>query len=258
LTGKKIYFASDVHLGHPSHEKARWREQLFVNWLDEIKSDAIELYLVGDIFDFWYEYKKVVPRGFVRTLGKLAELSDAGIPVHFFTGNHDIWVFDYLPREIGVIVHREPYERELFGKKFYIAHGDGLGPGDWQYKMLKKVFTSKILQWMFSRLHPNFSLGLAHFWSNSSRDAKGIEAETFNGEEKELMYQHALEVLKTRSFDYFIFGHRHLMLELAIQQARFINLGDWLYNFSYGVFDGEIFELKKVDETLISKLRPVF
>lgn len=257
MTGKKIYFASDVHLGHPSLEKARWREQLFVSWLDEIKADAIELYLVGDIFDFWYEYKKVVPRGFVRTLGKIAELTDAGIPVHLFTGNHDIWVFDYLPREIGVIVHREPYECELFGKKFYIAHGDGLGPGDWQYKMLKKFFTSKTLQWMFSRLHPNFSLGLAHFWSNSSRDSKGIEAEKFNGKEKELMYQHALDVLTTKSFDYFVFGHRHLMLNLDIQQARFINLGDWLANFSYGVFDGETFELKKIEESVVMKQKPV-
>lgn len=255
MKNKKIYFASDVHLGHPDIEQARWREHLFVDWLDKIKEDAEELYLVGDIFDFWYEYKKVVPRGFVRTLGKIAELTDAGIPVHFFTGNHDVWVFDYLPAEIGVQVHRGPIERELHGKKFYIAHGDGLGPGDWQYKMLKRIFTSKVLQWLFSRLHPNFSLWLAHSWSNSSRDAKGIQAEKFNGQEKEHMYQHALEVLQNKKFDYFVFGHRHLMLDLPIEQSRFINLGDWLYNFSYGVFDGVDFVLKKIDEAQLQKFK---
>jgi UDP-2,3-diacylglucosamine hydrolase len=255
LDTKKIYFASDIHLGHPTLEAARWREKLFVNWLDTIMPTTKELYLVGDIFDFWYEYKKVVPRGFVRTLGKLAEFCDAGIPVHLFTGNHDIWIFDYLPKEIGLQVHREPIERELFGKKFYIAHGDGLGPGDWQYKVLKKIFTSKTLQWFFSRLHPNFSIWLAHSWSNSSRDAKGIKAEQFNGKEKEMMYLHAQEVLKDKVFDYFVFGHRHLMLDLPIKNSRFINLGDWLYHFSYGVFDGENFKLEQLDSKHIEAFK---
>lgn len=248
---KKIYFASDVHLGHPSLESARWREHLFVNWLNTIMPDTKELYLVGDIFDFWYEYKKVVPRGFVRTLGKLAAFADAGIPVHLFTGNHDIWIFDYLPKEIGLQVHRGPIETQLFDKKFYIAHGDGLGPGDWQYKVLKKIFTSKTLQWFFSRLHPNFSIWLAHNWSNSSRDAKGIKAEKFNGTEKEMMYLHAQQVLQEKPFDYFVFGHRHLMLDLPLNNSRFINLGDWLYHFSYGVFDGEVFELKQLSSAAV-------
>lgn len=238
-----------MHLGHPSLEKGKWREQLFVNWLDEIKKDAKEIYLVGDIFDFWYEYKKVVPRGFTRTLGKLAEITDSGIPVHFFTGNHDIWVFDYLPKETGVKLYRKPLETELFGKKFYIAHGDGLGPGDSSYKLLKKVFTSKFLQWMFSRLHPNFALWLAHSWSNASRDAKGIEAEKFNGEQSELLYQHALQILDEKRFDYFVFGHRHLMINKPVKNATFINLGDWLYNFSYGIFNGTTFELHKLEVT---------
>lgn len=246
LGKKKIYFASDVHLGHPNVEEARWREHLFVKWLDEIKNDAAEIYLVGDIFDFWWEYKKVVPRGFVRTLGKIAEITDAGIPVHFFTGNHDIWVFDYLPSELGVILHREPIEIERSGKSFYIAHGDGLGPGDRAYKMLKKIFTNKILQWLFSRLHPNFALWLAHTWSNSSRQTKGIQAEIFNGEDKELLYQYAKSVVENKPYDYLIFGHRHLMVNMPVgKSSQYINLGDWLYNFSYGVFDGDTFQLLK-------------
>ena len=243
---KKIYFASDIHLGHPTLEEGRERELLFVKWLESIKQDTAELFLVGDVFDFWYEYRKVVPRGFTRTLGKLAEFTDSGIPVHFFTGNHDVWVFDYLPKEIGVKVYRRPLETELFGKSFYIAHGDGLGPGDWSYKLLKRIFTSRILQWLFSRIHPNFALWLAHSWSNSSRFAKGIIAEEFNGEDKELSYLHAKEILNQKHFDYLIFGHRHLMVKKVIgQNAQFFILGDWLTHFSYGVFDGETFELKQ-------------
>jgi UDP-2,3-diacylglucosamine hydrolase len=243
---KKIYFASDVHLGHPNIEQARWREHLFVKWLDEIKDDAAEIYLVGDIFDFWYEYKKVVPRGFVRTLGKIAEIADSGIPVHFFTGNHDVWVFDYLPAETGVILHREPIEKEFYGKSFYIAHGDGLGPGDKGYKLLKIAFTSKFLQWIFSRLHPNFALWLAHSWSNSSRRTKGVEAEGFHGEQKEFLYLYAKQLMETKPYNFFIFGHRHLMVDMPLSNSsRFINLGDWLYNFSYGVFDGDTFKLLK-------------
>lgn len=246
LSNKNIYFASDVHLGHPDIEQGRWREKLFVQWLDEIKDDAAEIYLVGDIFDFWYEYKKVIPRGFVRTLGKIAEITDLGIPVHFFTGNHDIWVSDYLPKELGIILHRHPIERTLLGKTFYIAHGDGLGPGDYSYKLLKKVFTCKALQWMFSRLHPNFSLWLAHSWSNSSRSYKGIVAESFNGVEKELLYQYSNRVLQSKHYDYLIFGHRHLMVDMEIgESSRYVNLGDWIVNFSYGVFDGEKFQLLK-------------
>ena len=246
ISNKKIFFASDVHLGHPNIEQGKWRELLFVKWLDEIKEDASEIYLVGDIFDFWYEYKHVVPRGFVRTLGKIAEIVDSGIPVHFFTGNHDIWVKDYLPKELGVILHREPIEKTLMGKTFYIAHGDGLGPGDYSYKLLKKVFTNKVLQWMFSRIHPNFSLWLAHRWSNTSRSSKGIVAETFNGEDKELLYQYSHKLLQSKYYDYLVFGHRHIMVNMLMNKtSRYINLGDWVANFSYGVFDGNEFKLLK-------------
>lgn len=246
---KKIYFASDVHLGHPSVEEGRERELLFAHWLDSIKNDVSELYLVGDIFDFWYEYKHVAPRGFTRVLGRIADMTDAGVTVHFFTGNHDVWVFDYLSKETGVIVHHEPFETELLGKKFYIAHGDGLGPGDFGYKLLKWGFRNKVLQWLFSRLHPNFAFGLAQSWSNKSRYAKGIVAEQFNGENKELTFMHAKEILKSKEVDYFVFGHRHLVTNREVgNKARYILLGDWLHNFSYGVFDGVTFELKKVDK----------
>lgn len=244
---KKIFFASDVHLGHPSVAEGRERELIFANWLDSIKDEVAELYLVGDIFDFWHEYKWVAPRGYTRILGRIASLTDAGIPVHFFTGNHDVWVYDYLPQETGVILHRGPFETELLGKKFYIAHGDGLGPGDLGYKLLKWGFTNKVLQWFFSRLHPNFAFGLAHAWSNKSRHSKGIVAEQFNGEDKELSYMHAKTVLESKYFDYFVFGHRHLMVNQNVgETSKYILLGDWLHNFSYGVFDGDTFELKKV------------
>lgn len=249
MTNKKIFFASDVHLGHPTVEKGRERELLFAKWLDDIKEQAEEIYLVGDIFDFWYEYKRVAPRGFTRVLGKIAEITDSGTPVHFFTGNHDVWVYDYLPKETGVILHREPFETELKGKKFYIAHGDGLGPGDLNYKLLKFAFTSKFLQFLFSRLHPNFAFGLAHAWSNKSRDVKGIKPQKFHGEDKELTFLHAKSIEEKQHFDYYVFGHRHLKVNKEIgANSRFILLGDWLYNFSYGVFDGKEFKLKSIKE----------
>jgi UDP-2,3-diacylglucosamine hydrolase len=246
---KKVYFASDMHFGHPNHKEAFFREKLFVEWLDEIKSDAAEIYLVGDVFDFWYEYRKVAPRGFTRFLGKIAEITDSGIPVHFFTGNHDVWVFDYLPTETGVILHTEPFETEIMGKKFYIAHGDGLGPGDLSFRLLKIAFNSKILQFLFSRLHPNFAFWIGHSWSNSSRYSKGLEPLPYQGDDKELLYLHSIQVLQKQHFDYLVYGHRHLVVNKPISESsQFIILGDWLWNFSFGVFDGNSFELKNIKE----------
>lgn len=244
-TRTKIYFASDVHLGLPDYEKSREREKLFVKWLSQVSKDAKEIYLMGDIFDFWFEYKKVVPRGFTRLLGKISEITDAGIPIHFFTGNHDLWIFDYLPNETGVILHKNPIEKSFNGKKFYLAHGDGLGPYDKGYKLLKIVFTSKTLQWLFARLHPNFALALAHSWSRSRRYIM-IEADDFRGEEKEWLLLYAKDILKKQHFDYMIFGHRHIAINIEIgDKCRYINLGDWISKFTYGVFDGNTFELKK-------------
>ncbi len=240
----KIYFISDVHLGAPALDNNRERELLFVSWLDEIKKDASMLFLMGDIFDYWFEYKKVVPRGFTRTLGKIAEIADSGIPVHFFTGNHDIWVFDYLHAELGLHVHYNEMRATFNGKKFFLAHGDGLDPWDTGYHFLKKIFTNRFFQWAFSHVHPNLGIAIAHAWSKKSRLTKGM-GEPFKGDEKEGLFVFAKSVLENEDVDYFIFGHRHLLLDLPIgENTRYINLGDWINHFSYGVFDGEKFELK--------------
>ena len=243
---KKIYFLSDAHLGVPSHEKSLVREKLLIKWLDEASKDAEEIYLMGDLFDYWFEYKTVVPRGFVRILGKLAELTDRGLPITLFTGNHDMWMFDYLPSEIGVKIYREPITRVFNGKKFYLGHGDGLGPGDTGYKILKKVFNNKICQWMMARLHPNFGVGLGNYWSRKSRASTGNTDKEYLGNDKEWLAIYAKEILKTEHFDYFIFGHRHLPINIKIaKNSTYINLGDWLNYFTYAVFDGEKLELKE-------------
>ncbi|MBL7890446.1 MAG: UDP-2,3-diacylglucosamine diphosphatase [Bacteroidia bacterium] len=244
--GKKIYFASDFHLGVPSFEKSLAREKRIVKWLDEIKHDAAEIYLMGDMFDFWFEYKYAAPKGFVRLLGKIAEITDSGIPVTFFTGNHDMWMFDYLPREIGVTIYKDPIEKEFNGKKFFLGHGDGLGPGDKGYKFIKKIFSNKFCQWLFARIHPNFGIGMANYWSRKSRLSNGPEDEKFTGEENEWLVVFAKEVLKTKHFDYFIFGHRHLPLDIKLaENSKYINLGEWVNYNTYAVFDGNIVELKK-------------
>jgi UDP-2,3-diacylglucosamine hydrolase len=242
---KKIYFASDLHLGVPDHTSSLVREKKFVSWLDMIKGDAEELHLVGDVFDFWFEYKKAVPRGFVRILGKLAELADSGIPIFWYLGNHDMWIFDYIPKELGVTMLDGEVSREFNGKRFHIAHGDGLGPGDNGYKFLKKVFRSRLCQWLFARLHPNFGIGLADTFSRRSREIEVDKDAVFLGEEKEWLLIHSKEVLKNQEVDYFIYGHRHYPLDLEIGEGtRCINLGDWITHFTYAVFDGVNLELK--------------
>ena len=241
----KIYFASDLHLGVPNREKSLVREKLFVQWLDEIKNDAEAIYLVGDIFDFWFEYKKAVPKGYVRLLGKLAEISDSGIPIHIFTGNHDMWLFDYLKDEINARIYREPIEISMKGKRFFISHGDGLGPGDNGYKLIKKIFKNKLCQWLFERIHPNLGISIAQYWSKKSRIANGEKDESFHGE-KEWLTQFCKEKMKTIEVDYFIFGHRHLPLEVDLgNNTIYINLGEWVNYNSYAVFDGKRLELKR-------------
>lgn len=246
MSRNRIYFISDLHLGAPDDASSRARELRFVAWLDEIKKDAKELYVVGDLFDFWFEYKRAVPRGFTRAIGKLGELSDSGIKIHLFIGNHDMWIFDYLPKEIGAELHREPIEREYGGKKFYIGHGDGLGPGDHGYKFIKKIFANPFFQWCFARLHPNFGIGVANFFSRRSRMHTGGDDAIFKGEENEWLYQYCKEILEEKHVDYFIFGHRHLPLNLKVGgTSRYVNLGDWIQYFTYGVFDGDELELKE-------------
>lgn len=245
---KKIFFISDIHLGLYPYDKSLEREKKLATWLDTIKDEVSELYLLGDIFDFWHEHKRVIPRGFSRFLGKIAELADAGVKIHFFTGNHDVWAYSYFKTEFGAGIYHKPVIREINGVKFFIAHGDGLGPGDKGYKLLKWFFRNKILQWLFARLHPNFSMWLGTTWSKHSRYAKGIIAEEFSGIDKEQQILFARNKLKEEHFDLFIFGHRHIPYDIHLNShSRCINLGDWIYSFSYGVFDGENFELMAIE-----------
>jgi UDP-2,3-diacylglucosamine hydrolase len=248
MAGKKIYFASDFHLGAPNRQASLEREKKIVRWLDEIKSDAEEIYLVGDVFDFWFEYKRAIPKGFVRLQGKIAEITDAGIPIHWFIGNHDMWIFDYIPSELGVTLHKSEIEKVYGGKSFMIGHGDGLGPGDRGYKFIKKVFRNKVCQWMFARLHPNFGISLANFSSRKSRAATAEKDETFYGE-KEMLIQFCKSEIKKKHRDYFIFGHRHFPMEIDLDNgAKYINLGDWINHFTYAVFDGNELQLKKFEQ----------
>lgn len=248
-TSKKIYFASDFHLGVPNKEKSRERERLLVQWLDDVSKDAAEVYLVGDLFDFWYEYKTVVPKGFVRFQAKLAELCDKGIAVHVFTGNHDMWMFNYFEEELGVKIHRGSITRKWNGKKFMIGHGDGLGNGDGGYKILKKVFANPLCIWLFKWIHPDLGIGLANFWSSRSRKANHRRDEIYLGDDREWLLGYCRSVLKTEHFDYFIFGHRHLVLDKPLaENSRYINLGDWFSHPHYAVWDGEQLTLVEVGE----------
>lgn len=243
---EKVYFISDSHLGVPDRESSMARERLFVRWLDEVSQDASAIYLLGDIFDFWFEYATVVPKGYVRLLGKLAEISDSGIPIHYFTGNHDMWVFQYFEKELGMKIHHQPVEHTLSGKRFYIGHGDGLGPGESGYKILKAIFSCRFCQKVFSWLHPGLGVRMAHFWSRRSRAANSKKDEVYLGEDKERLVQYCLKVLKDSPVDYFVFGHRHLPLHIEVRPGvHYVNTGDWIRHFSYAVFDGEQLILKK-------------
>lgn len=242
---KKIYFLSDFHLGAPDHAKSLEREKKIVAFLEEIRKDAAVIFVLGDMFDFWFEYKKVVPKGFVRILGKLAELTDSGIIIHFFVGNHDMWMSGYFEQELNISVYHEHREFEFNGKKFIIGHGDGLGPGDLKYKFLKKVFRNKVSKAFFGMLHPSIGIGLANYFSRKSRAATGKSDEHFLGEENEWLISFAKEELQKHHIDYFVFGHRHLPIEFKLPgDSLYINLGDWIKYFSYAVFDGEHLSLQ--------------
>ena len=240
----KIYFASDFHLGLPTETPPVEREKRVVKWLNSVIPDAREIYLLGDIFDFWWEYKLVVPRGFTRFLGTIASITDSGIPIHFFTGNHDMWVGDYLSSECGVTIHTTPFTTLLNGKKFHLAHGEGLGTRDKGYEILLAIFRNKPLRAMYSALHPSIGIGIGQKWSLNSRLGKGISKE-FLGEEKEDLIRYAKSVLTNENIDYFIFGHRHLAMNYKLKdEAEIIFLGDWIKNGSYAVWDGNVLVFK--------------
>jgi len=242
---KKIYFASDNHLGAPSNDISRVREKKFVNWLDFIKKDASSIFLLGDLFDFWFEYKTVVPKGFTRVLGKLAEISDLGIKINFFVGNHDLWMRDYFQKELGIEVHHKPLTTQINESKFFLAHGDGLGPGDHGYKLIKKVFINPLSKWIFSWIHPDIGMSLGKYLSQKNKLISGDKNVKFLGEQKEPLVVFSKAKLKEQHFDYLIFGHRHIPIEIPLnEKANYINLGDWFKSYTYGVFDGKKFELK--------------
>lgn len=248
MDGKKIYFASDQHFGAPTSQKSLKREQLFVQWLDEIKTSADVLFLLGDLFDFWFEYKHVVPKGFVRVLGKLAELKDQGVEIHFFVGNHDLWMKDYFETELGIPVYHQPKEFTLQGKTFLIGHGDGLGPGDKGYKFMKKIFVNPLCNWLFKWFHPDLGMGLAKYLSVENKAISGDEDVHFLGEDKEHLILYCKAILEQKQYDYFVFGHRHLPMIFDLpKNSKYVNTGDWITYFTYGILENGIFELKNIE-----------
>jgi len=243
---RQIYFLSDFHLGAPDYAGSLVREKKILRFLEQIESKTAALFILGDMFDFWYEYRQVVPKHFVRLLGKLAAMADKGIPIHFFVGNHDMWMKDYFAQELGIKVYFEQAAFTANNKHFYIAHGDGLGPGDKGYKFLKKIFRSRFCNWLFGKLHPDWGIGLANYFSRKSRAKTGSADSVWMGEDQEWLVLHSKEVLKDTHFDYFIYGHRHYPIQLDLSgDSQYINLGDWITNFTYASFDGVQLQLKK-------------
>jgi UDP-2,3-diacylglucosamine hydrolase len=241
--GKKAYFASDFHLGAPSHEASLKREKKLVRWLDHISPDCQYLFLLGDVFDFWFDYHDVVPKGFVRLLGKLAHMHDAGTRIFIFTGNHDMWMFGYLQKEIGAGIFRSPLDIQWSGYSMLVGHGDGLGPGDRMYKILKSIFSNPVCQRLFAFVHPRIGMGIAKAWSAHSRISSHKD-DAFLGE-KEFLWSYCKGAEKIRHRDLYLFGHRHLPLDLEVApNSRYINLGEWLRHFHYLEFDGMQVELK--------------
>jgi UDP-2,3-diacylglucosamine hydrolase len=244
---QKIYFVSDFHLGAHARLSSFERERQLVRWLDQVAVDAAAIYIVGDLFEFWFEYKTVVPKGYTRLFGKLASLRDAGLPIYMFTGNHDLWMFGYFEQEFGIPVYHKPIQVELLGKSFFIGHGDGLGPGDMGFKRMKKVFTNRFAQWLFRWFHPDAGIGLANFFSKTSRAATPEEEKNWLGEEREWLLQYTHRKIDQGVVaDFFVFGHRHLPIDWLLKNghSRYINLGEWLHHNSYAVFDGEQLEIR--------------
>jgi UDP-2,3-diacylglucosamine hydrolase len=242
---QKIYFASDFHLGAPNHQESRKREQQIVNWLETIRDDAHAAFLVGDLFDFWFEYPHVIPKGFLRFQGKLASLADQGIPLHFFKGNHDMWMFDYFQDELGAVIHADNVHLKVNDIPILVGHGDGYGPGDNTYKVLKKIFRNQLAQFIFNWTHPNVGMWVASTWSGKSRIRNDQIDDGFTTRENEWLWQYCREVEQHQHHDFYIFGHRHLPLTLPVnEKATYFNLGEWVNHKTYGVFDGHEFKLE--------------
>lgn len=239
---KPVYFLSDAHLGSWAIDHGRMQERRLVRFLDSIKDKAGAVYLLGDMFDFWYEYKYVVPKGYTRFLGKLSELTDMGVEVHYFTGNHDIWTYDYLVRECGVTLHRHPLTTDILGSVFYLAHGDGLGGGDYKYRCIRAVFHNALCQRLFSMIHPRWGVWFGLTWAKHSRmKRKGGQEPPYQGPDKEKLVVYARDYAERHpDIDYYIFGHRHIEVQQRLTpKSELMILGDWITQFSYIVFDGK-------------------
>ena len=247
----KVYFVSDLHLGSDLLEDPKTTEKRFVRWLESIREEAKALYLLGDIFDFWFEYKKVVPRGFTRFLGKIAEMQDQGTEIHFFIGNHDIWMFDYFQTELGVAVHKKPRILSLNGKLFYLAHGDGLGDQSRPFRLIRSIFHNPICQILFARLPSRWGIGFGHCWSRHNRMKNLTNPIPYLGEDKEHLVLYAKDYIREHpDTDYLIFGHRHILLDLMLnRRSRMMIIGDWMQYFSYAVFDGQELTLEQYTPT---------
>jgi UDP-2,3-diacylglucosamine hydrolase len=240
LKGKKLFFASDFHLGAPDWEKSKVREKKIIRWLDSIQEEAAAIFLVGDIFDFWFEYREAIPKGYIAFISKISQLRDQGIPILFFTGNHDLWMGDYFTKELGIPVYTHPIELSVEGKKILVGHGDGLGPGDNFYKLLKKVFTNPFAQWLFKWLHPDLGIRLAKAWSGHSRITNTEKNENHFLGEREWLWSYCKELNSKNPHDFYIFGHRHLPLELPVgEKSIYFNLGEWVTQHTYLEFDGK-------------------
>ena len=241
---QKVYFASDFHLGSPDWENSRMREDKVVRWLDRISHDAHCIFLLGDVFDFWFEYRQVVPKGYIRLLGKLSQLVDQGIGLYLFTGNHDLWMFDYFTQELNVPVILHPVSLQINQHQFHVGHGDGLGPGDNTYKVIKKVFTSRLGQRLFALIHPDWGIAFAQRWSAHSRIKNLTKDESFRSKEEEWIYQYCQTVEHQQHHDYYIFGHRHLVLDIPLNESsRYINTGEWINSCYYACYDGNSLSL---------------
>jgi len=248
--GRKVFFASDFHLGIGTNTKSfeQERERKIIRWLEHIRPSTEALFLLGDIFDFWFEYQHAIPKGHTRFLAELAKFTDAGQPVYLFPGNHDMWMFDYLKEELGIVIYHDPLEVYINSSTFLLGHGDGLGPGDHFYKFLKRVFRNPAARFLFRWLHPDVGISLARSWSKNSRISKEGKNETYLGND-EFLVQYCLQIEANKHHDYYVFGHRHLPLDVEISQgSRYYNLGEWVESYTYGIFDDDGFQLLAFDK----------
>ena len=232
------------------NEASRRRERDFVQWLDTVKHDAAAIFLLGDMFDFWFEYRYTVPRGFVRLMGKLAELADNEIPIHFFVGNHDQWMHDYLQSEMNIQMYDQPTEFEINGKLFLIGHGDDISPENFTDRLHIFIFKSRLLRVLYASIHPRWGIIFGKKWSIRNRRLHGLVS-PYTGYKEEHIYRYAEKMLASKHYDFFVFGHRHLAMDIQMNaNSRYINTGEWIETQTYAVFDGKDVSLHSAKESV--------